>query len=42
MCPQSINLLNSDFISNVAYGLDSKEINESKIWQCLVAANLVI
>ncbi len=38
--PQSINLLNSDFIENVAYGLESKEINESKIWQCLVAAQL--
>ncbi len=38
--PQSINLLNSDFISNVAYGLDSKEVNESKIWECLEAAQL--
>ncbi len=38
--PQSINLLNSDFISNVAYGLNSKEVNESKIWQCLSAAQL--
>ncbi len=38
--PQSINLLNSDFISNVAYGLESKEVDESKIWQCLEAAQL--
>ena len=38
--PQSINLLNSDFITNVAYGLDSKEVNESRIWQSLEAAQL--
>ena len=38
--PQSINLLNSDFISNVAYGLDPKKVNESKIWQCLEAGQL--
>ena len=38
--PQSINLLNSDFISNVAYGLKKNEINESKVWEALNAAQL--
>ena len=38
--PQSINLLNSDFIANVAYGLDPNKVNEDKIWQCLAAAQL--
>ncbi len=38
--PQSINLLNTDFISNVAYGLEKKEINESKVWDSLKAAQL--
>ncbi len=38
--PQSINLLNTDFISNIAYGLDQSDINESKVWQSLEAAQL--
>ena len=38
--PQSINLLNADFITNVAYGLELNEINESKVWQSLVSAQL--
>tara|TARA_B100000989_G_scaffold74308_1_gene52395 strand:- start:322 stop:2127 length:1806 start_codon:yes stop_codon:yes gene_type:complete len=38
--PQSINLLNTDFISNVAYGLEKNEINESKVWESLKAAQL--
>ena len=38
--PQSINLLNSDFISNVAYGLEKDEINESKVWESLEAAQI--
>ena len=38
--PQSINLLNSDFIANVAYGLELEEVDESKIWRCLEAAQL--
>lgn len=38
--PQSINLLNSDFIANVAYGLELDEVDESKIWRCLEAAQL--
>tara|TARA_X000000950_G_scaffold266597_1_gene342251 strand:+ start:852 stop:2657 length:1806 start_codon:yes stop_codon:yes gene_type:complete len=38
--PQSINLLNTDFISNVAYGLEKKRINESKVMESLVAAQL--
>ncbi len=38
--PQSINLLNSDFISNVAYGIERKEINEEKIIESLESAQL--
>ncbi len=38
--PQSINLLNGDFISNVAYGLESHEINENKVRNSLEAAQL--
>ena len=38
--PQSINLLNEDFISNVAYGLESKEIDESKVIRSLEVAQL--
>ena len=38
--PQSINLLNGDFISNVAYGLESNEINETKVRESLEAAQL--
>ena len=38
--PQSINLLNTDFISNVAYGLEKNDINESKVWEALKAAQL--
>jgi len=39
--PQSINLLNSDILSNVAYGLNRDEIEESKVWQSLKAAQLL-
>ena len=38
--PQSINLLNADFVSNVAYGLEKDEINISKVWESLVSAQL--
>ena len=38
--PQSINLLNGDFITNVAYGLENHEINESKVRDSLEAAQL--
>tara|TARA_B100000941_G_C28504780_1_gene556583 strand:+ start:1271 stop:3091 length:1821 start_codon:yes stop_codon:yes gene_type:complete len=38
--PQSINLLNGDIISNVAYGLKTEDIDESKVWESLVAAQL--
>ena len=38
--PQSINLLNTDFISNIAYGLRKSEINEAKVWKSLKAAQL--
>ena len=38
--PQSINLLNGDFITNVAYGLENHEINERKVRDSLEAAQL--
>ena len=38
--PQSINLLNGDIISNVAYGLKKEDIDQSKVWESLVAAQL--
>ena len=38
--PQSINLLNTDFISNVAYGLSKNKINETKVMDSLRAAQL--
>jgi len=38
--PQSINLLNANFISNVAYGLEKDEINISKVWESLLSAQL--
>ena len=36
--PQSINLLNNDLVSNVAYGV--KDIDEDKVWKSLRAAQL--
>ena len=38
--PQSINLLNTDFISNIAYGLEQDEINEDKLWKSLEIAQI--
>ena len=38
--PQSINLLNSDIISNIAYGLDPNEIDEKKVWESIVTSQL--
>ena len=38
--PQSINLLNSDIISNIAYGLNEQEIDENKVWESIKAAQL--
>mgnify|MGYP001479711715 CR=1 FL=1 len=38
--PQSINLLNEDFIYNVAYGLKKEEINKKKVMESLIAAQL--
>ena len=38
--PQSINLLNNDLISNVAYGVEEWDIDEEKVWESLVAAQL--
>ena len=38
--PQSINLLNTDILSNVAYGLNKEDIDEQKVKESLVAAQL--
>ena len=38
--PQTINLLNGDIITNIAYGLNKSEINENKVWESLKAAQL--
>ena len=38
--PQSINLLNSDILSNIAYGLDEFEIDEEKVWESIKAAQI--
>tara|TARA_B100000941_G_C28504852_1_gene556639 strand:- start:11 stop:1819 length:1809 start_codon:yes stop_codon:yes gene_type:complete len=38
--PQSINLLNEDILTNIAYGLNKEEINESKVWDSVIAAQL--
>ena len=38
--PQSINLLNSDILSNIAYGLNKNEINEKKVWESIKAAQI--
>jgi len=38
--PQSINLLNSDILSNIAYGLNENEIDENKVWESIKAAQI--
>jgi len=38
--PQSINLLNSDIISNIAYGLNENKIDENKVWESIKAAQI--
>ena len=38
--PQSINLLNTDIVSNVAYGLNEDEIDEKKVWESIKAAQI--
>ena len=38
--PQSINLLNTDILSNIAYGLNEKEIDENKVWESIKAAQI--
>ena len=38
--PQSINLLNSDILSNIAYGLDKDKINIKKVWDSIEAAQI--
>ena len=38
--PQSINLLNSTIISNIAYGLEEKKIDIQKVWHSIKTAQL--
>ncbi|WP_288255657.1 ABC transporter ATP-binding protein [uncultured Prochlorococcus sp.] len=38
--PQSINLLNADIRTNVAYGLNENDIDNSKVWEAIVTAQL--
>ncbi len=38
--PQSINLLNGDILSNIAYGLNEYEIDENKVWESIKAAQI--
>ena len=38
--PQSINLLNSNILSNIAYGLNENEIDENKVWESIKAAQI--
>ncbi len=38
--PQSINLLNGDILSNIAYGLNKHEIDENKVWESIKAAQI--
>ncbi len=38
--PQSINLLNSNIIENIAYGLDKEKIDIKRVWDALKAAQL--
>ncbi len=38
--PQSINLLNENILTNVAYGLKEQEIDERKVWDSCSAAQL--
>ena len=38
--PQSINLLNTNILSNIAYGLNKDEIDEKKVWESIKAAQI--
>ena len=38
--PQSINLLNTDILSNIAYGLNEDEIDQQKVWESIKAAQI--
>ncbi len=38
--PQSINLLNSNILSNVAYGIEVKNIDKERVWNSLKVAQL--
>ncbi len=38
--PQTINLLNSDIISNIAYGIEKEKVDEKKVWESLKVAQL--
>ena len=40
--PQSINLLNSSILFNVAYGLDEKEIDRNRVWESIRSHKLNI
>ena len=38
--PQTISLLNSDIISNIAYGIERENIDHEKVWESIKAAQL--
>ncbi|KGG16896.1 MULTISPECIES: ABC transporter ATP-binding protein [unclassified Prochlorococcus] len=38
--PQSITLLNTNIIENIAYGLENQEINQQRVWESIKAAQL--
>ena len=38
--PQAINLLNSNVLENIAYGVEAEEINIDRVWDSLQAAQL--
>ena len=38
--PQSITLLNTSILENVAYGLEKQEINQQRVWESIKAAQL--
>ena len=38
--PQSINLLNTNILENIAYGLENNEINLPKVWDAVNAAQI--
>ena len=38
--PQRINLLNNTIISNIAFAIDDKEIDEERVWQSIKSAQI--